>query len=804
MNRQIPTCACALSFAFAFAVASAANAATPAAVWDSSIPGQELNTTQGIYSISINYPEARFSNGKLLIASGQSSGGRISLDGLGLTSVSVLVKYTDFSGFTGKDMQYPPVLTTVEISGYEVGIYAENDATDFQFYWKARGSSEMYKMNSAPGPGFLPGRSGYFLLSYSATEGIRFSLGISPSSMLETDRADYKYNDRVLTHVSIGGPIDSQYNDGWPNLVIEKVALFTGEFLSATDIESFKFPAATLSASEINDAYSGLQEINLTVEDGTTIQGDTTFTASKINFICDGSIIVDPPAGNTTEFDFSQVEGDAVVSYTSMPSGSGEYFTKTTVPTWVTDSTRWTNTIALVNMSIAGPNFNNFGNAQSSIKLSGVQGWVNTGTEYAVPVVLENGSYAFAFKLTNGNSPRDPANYPGQENRCSVFHKISGRGNIVDGILASGPWADTPWPVIKVYDASEFQGDITFDIANLLICDSNTSYSPSLYGLLKDNKGTLRIESGKSATLVNGKTWTVKNFVSSGILTVDGTLTTSVSNAMNGVIAGAGNVFTPGFVPVGSFDHDTWSGTVVISNVTPTTTADRKPLYPFNLHNFGGSNSTVRLTSIGSAASNTAYLPAATIKSKVVLSDDGDTPALRLSDGLSDYCTTLHELAGDGTFSQINAGISQGLTINAMTNFTGSLLLNKMTVTFGTTTRNRQTDGGTAQSKLFIDPDAVLSVPAGFALWSPEAVVFNGPVNFTTDTYPQIIPLFTNIGASANVPLDEMFGEHAAIMLNGETIYTKSGGVAGTSRYMLKLIGTNLMLKRKHLAFTFR
>ncbi len=798
MNHTPLPRAYALPLVFAFlAGASAVNAATPVAVWDSSIPDQGLNTTQGVATVfHIEQGQGNsFSNGKLIMGStnpNQFSGAYISLKDLGLTSVSVLVKYSNFSGFTGRTPDYFPILASaVDSDNHEVGVCSENDVSFFKFYWQTRGGSYVSRY-FASGPSYASGRSGYFLFSYSATEGVRFSQGISPSMMVESDRADYKFGGRTLTHVSIGGPIDSRFNDGWPNLVIEKVALFTDEFLSATDIESFKFPAATLSASEINSEYSGVSEIDLTVDDGTTINGDTTFTASKINFICDGSITVEPPANNTTEFDFSQVEGEAIISYAGTPpTKSGDYFTSSTVPTWTTDSTRWTNTIAFADMNIAGPNFNDFGNAQSSLKLSGVQGYIVPG-DYVVPVVLENGTYDFALKLKDGSSPNNDTLF-------SVFRKISGRGSFVDGIAANGKSA---FPVIKTYDADDFHGDIALDLANLLICDPTTTYSPSLYDTFASRKGSLRIESGKSATLVNGKTWTVKNLVSSGNLTVDGTLAVSVSNAVSGVIAGAGNVIAPGVVPVGSFNQDAWSGTVVISNVAPTSKDGAKAagIYPFNLQNYGGTNSTIRLTSIGSATLNTAYLPATNINGKVVLSDDGDTPALRLSDGLSDACTTFRELAGDGTFININAGIYQGITINAMTNFTGKLLLNKMTVTFGTTIRNRQTDNWTAQSKLFIDPDAILSVPAGFALWSPAAVVFNGPVNFTTDTYSQIIPLFSNIGAAENFS----FGDNAVISLNGVEVWRKTGGVAATSRYVPRLTGAGLVLKRKHLAFTFR
>ena len=777
-----------LSLAFAWsAVALVAHAATPVAVWDSATQGKELNTTQDVYHIEIYPGEASFSNGKLVIGSGQSSGGVIALtNDLGLTRASVLVKYSNFSGFTGKDEKYLPVLVSaVNSDNYEVGVYAENDASEFQFYWKKRGGA----MNPASGPYFLSGRSGYFLFSYSATEGVRFSLGTTPSSMVESDRADYKFGGRTLTHVSIGGPIDSRWNDGWPGLVIEKVALFTDEFLSATDIESFTFPAATLMASDINRDYPGL-EIDLTVEDGMTIQGDEPFAASKINFICDGSITIEPPANNETEFDFSRVEGEAVVSYTGTPpSRSGDYFTSSTVPTWTIDSTKWTNTIAFVDMTIAGPNFNNYGNTQSSLKLSGVKGWVDTGVEYVVPVVLENGSYSFALKLNNGNSPQ---NNDTNKNRCSIFRKVSGRGSIVDGIADVN---GTAWPVIKIYDASDFHGDITLDRASLLICDSTTSFSPSIFGMLYEKWGALRVENGKAATLVGGKVWSVKRFVSSGNLTVDGTLSASVTNIMEGVLSGGGNIVASGFLPGGSFSHDSWSGTLSISNVAPASTAERAPLFPFNLQNYGGSNSTVRLTSIGSATIGTAYLPAVTVNSKVVLSDDGDTPALRLSDGLSDVCTTFRELAGDGTFAQIKDDISQGITINVMTNFTGKLLLNKMTVTFGTTTRNRQTDNWTAQSKLFIDSDAILSVPAGFALWAPTAVVMDGPIDFKTDeaNYKDLL-LLDNLGS------DVQIGPNFAVSINGTRLKDLPGGTS----YKVKLAGDTLVLKRFGSALRFR
>ena len=91
-------------------------------------------------------------------------------------------------------------------------------------------------------------------------------------------------------------------------------------------------------------------------------------------------------------------------------------------------------------------------------------------------------------------------------------------------------------------------------------------------------------------------------------------------------------------------------------------------------------------------------------------------------------------------------------TINVMTNFTGTLALNKMTVTFGTASRAGNHPGNTGatefRSGLYIDPDAVLSVPAGFSLWSPVKMVIDGPVNFTTNgDVSDGMVLFDNMGS---------------------------------------------------------
>lgn len=171
------------------------------------------------------------------------------------------------------------------------------------------------------------------------------------------------------------------------------------------------------------------------------------------------------------------------------------------LPGGVTFAYDWCGMLTLEKMDIKGPDFNDYGNVASTIALSGITGWVNTGTEYAVPIRLDDGNYVFALKLTDGNSPQDGNN---NQNRCSIFRKVSGTGCIVDGIKANSKSA---WPVIKIYDASDFAGNINIEQANIIVCNDTTTYGDTLFDMLYHKSGALRIDGSLRPTLATGKTW---------------------------------------------------------------------------------------------------------------------------------------------------------------------------------------------------------------------------------------------------------------------------------------------------------
>ena len=508
----------------------------------------------------------------------------------------------------------------------------------------------------------------------------------------------------------------------------------------------------TADATLTLDEAISFADVTINIANGATLSlaGANSISASATTTRINGGKLVAGPSRLS-----GTISGASEIVYTNaLPSGVS--FT----------NCNWTGTVALENISgITGPNFNNYGNSASSIKFSGVSGWIDTGTEYNPEIILENKGYGYALKLTNGNSPQSKDYSAGANvNRCTVFKKVSGDGSLIDGNSSA-------WPVIKIYDASEFAGAISLNLGVVVFCTSAGDAllnGSTLYDLFSSNRGTFYVADGTTVTIPYGKSWTG----------------TSATRFM-----GSGTVINAGQVQAGisNSTYTNWTGTVVISNVA---TAKNGSLYPFNLHYYGNTNSTVCLAAIGSTTLNTTHLPQVTL-GKVVLVDDGVAPALRLSDGISDACTTFCELAGNGTLTNINAAVYQGLTFNVMTNFTGTLYPENMIVTFGTATRHGKTGGAgynrDTMRRLYFDPDAKFSVPAGFTLWNPVEVVFNGPMNFTTDAtdYSNLV-LLNGIGPDKS----KLTNEYFSVSINGVPL--------DTTAYRVRKSGGKLITTKKH------
>ena len=482
-----------------------AYAATPTAVWDCAVSGQELNTAQGGLTISAGAGNS-FSNGKLAIASsGTYSGGSIDLSALGISKVSVLVKYSNFAGFTGHSY-FPVFMCVRDSNNHELGLLASDGSTTFSWYWYTTGAQTTPDQHRTGSPAFVPA-AGYALFSYDAATGLRLCSGTALSNLTTEEKGGYNFSGRTLTKLGLGGAPDYQWSDGWPSLVIEKVALFSGEYLTATDVADYKFPSlvdvieSDVTVSALNTKFGTAQEINVYLADGVTVTGDTTFNASTVHFICDGSFNMTPPANNEATFDFAQVTGRPVLIYGALPAVSGTKFTSTVIPSFVTDPTKWTGVIYISSASVTDFTSNTYGNESSVVRLGNVSGWLRAPSNAAfintVPVEL-----AGTLTINNGNSAND-----GNPNRCTVFKKLSGSGTISADSSANRT-------VVVIQDASEFTGGIGLNYGKHVVFGEAM---PEYATLTNAAVGTIFVMEGARVT-VSGFWW------ATGGIKVDGEL----------------------------------------------------------------------------------------------------------------------------------------------------------------------------------------------------------------------------------------------------------------------------------------
>ena len=459
--------ATAIAAFFFTPTASAAMAGvTPTAVWDNAASGYELNTVQGDDNLSISAGTgATVVNGAIHIASsGVYSGASIVLPS-GLSKVSVLVRYSNFAGFSGHEYYnnndfYAPVFMSVEDSdGNVLGIGATNDATNLSWNWRTANGyqNNVLTRHFAEGPA-LPAASGYALFSYDAAVGMRICLGTSLASLATAEKTNYHFSNRTLINVGLGGEASSEYADGWPNLVIEKVALFTDQYLSATDVADYLFPSQAntidydVTVSDLNDLFGTDTDIDVYLADGVTVTGDTTFNATTVRFHCDGSFTMTAPEGNTATFDFSDVTGGPVLKYTGFfPTVSGTTFTSNSIPTSVSDASSWKGTVWVRGAAMTNLNPDTYGNGSSTLRLSGCQGHFAQGSiNCNVAIELVNDGYSYGIYVDNGYSRA--SNTP---NNRVVINTLKGTGAVWTGGSAGNV-------LINVRDWSEFTGPLQF------------------------------------------------------------------------------------------------------------------------------------------------------------------------------------------------------------------------------------------------------------------------------------------------------------------------------------------------------
>lgn len=488
-----------------------AYAVTPTVVWSGNL-GQSYTIDGKTYAFTINPGTGKFNQDGTLTVTNEWTGWPspyINLSTTGATSVSVLVKFSGLS------------LPVTSDSGVCIADMADSDDNEVGAY-VAKGSSHLsafYITDNAITQTDLNGsdnavvESGYMLYSYSTTGGVKAYMGSSMDNLIGGKVESYKFgNGRTISRVSIGGDALGKYY--YPaGFKIEAVALFVNEFYTASDVALYEFPAKIYSSdvnvSTINADFSGASEIDVYLDDGVTVTGDTTFTATKVNFHCDGSFNMTPPPSNEATFDFSGVTGRPVLIYSALPTINGSKFTSNVIPTFVTNSTKWRGVIYISSGTFTDFTSNEYGNESSVVRLGNVSGWLRAPGNYAftntVPVEL-----AGTLTLNNGNSAND-----GNPNRCTVFTKLSGGGMIyADGNANKS--------VVVIQDASEFTGNIGLEGKLIVFGDTMPSYADN--NKFENMTASIWVMEGASVTArpASGNWWAIGGIKVAGELRVSG------------------------------------------------------------------------------------------------------------------------------------------------------------------------------------------------------------------------------------------------------------------------------------------
>ena len=342
-------------------------------------------------------------------------------------------------------------------NGVKVGSATRNK-TALAVFW----NGYYYNQQTSPSPALSTGEQRHAFAYDSTSAG---AIAYLDGTRVYSNNGAVDANFKVPTGIILGG-VDTDGSGmmyAQCGLEIEAVAVFAAKLTDA-QIASYVFPSeidpdidpgATISVavdtpvSTINSLLPGKAEIWVLADDGVTITGDTTFTAVKVHFVSAGEVIVTPPADNAAEFDFSKTANPVVAYSGAAPTQSGNVFTSTTIPTWITDSSKWTGTLKLEYVVITDFDPNYFGNELSTLRAKGIYTYFKSSSTPLVclpTIELETYPGLYGMNVYNGYS-RDSSN----PDRIIVINKLKG-----DGALWTGDYADTV--LINVRDWSEYTG----------------------------------------------------------------------------------------------------------------------------------------------------------------------------------------------------------------------------------------------------------------------------------------------------------------------------------------------------------
>ncbi len=153
-------------------------------------------------------------------------------------------------------------------------------------------------------------------------------------------------------------------------------------------------------------------------------------------------------------------------------------------------SADWTGTVSISNSTGLGNfNINNYGNASSSVKLSGVAGWLAMGVAFNPTLILEDTTDASALNQTDGSSNREYA-----------FAGVKGKGTFERG----GTKFSGPVSYAFAGDISEWTGNFVNNFGQTTLIFRGTASEINLEGITHNAGYDMGVKfDGAVATTVN-------------------------------------------------------------------------------------------------------------------------------------------------------------------------------------------------------------------------------------------------------------------------------------------------------------
>ena len=407
----------------------------------------------------------------------------------------------------------------------------------------------------------------------------------------------------------------------------------------------------------------------------------------------------------------------------------------------------WSGTVWVKNQSVAAFQCNQYGNSGSTVRFTGVTGYLARKTTanitHTVPLELVDDGDTAAFTYNNG--------WGGS---VVVINKLKGTGKLKTGTAGNGE-------IIYIANADDFSGSFELTYKKVQIGGSEPT------GNNQNWNGQLEIPSNATATISNDKTWTANGgFVVNGTLNANGTLASSHASK---AVSGSGTVVFNSKLPSPTGDawwkNSSWDGTVQLKSVAFTGSDDATKYLDVN--KYGNTDSILELNNCS------GWLPHGRV--------EGDntcavplkiTGTLTINDGISNKQFTINKLSGDGSVYTTSNGATVTIQVLNADGFTGKVQLNSKRVIFGETIPETFTSG-----QIYVGSGFSFTVPNSDVAWyGTGGITLDGELKATS---------LSNFGSGTTITTGEN-GVFTLINSNNtqdhEVDYARISGT-GTLRY---------------------